>query len=40
MRELILAGVAGATLLGAAAIAQSVSAQPYVVYPAPAVEPG
>jgi len=42
MRKLLLAGVAGATLLGGAMIAQSVSAQPYVVYPAaPAVvEPG
>jgi hypothetical protein len=42
MRQLLLAAVAGATLLGGAAIAQAVSAQPYVVYPAgPAVvEPG
>jgi hypothetical protein len=42
MRKLLLAGVAGATLLGGAAIAQTVSAQPYVVYPAPTtvVEPG
>lgn len=42
MRKLLLAGVAGATLLGGAMIAQSVSAQPYVVYPAAptVVEPG
>ncbi|HZZ69200.1 MAG TPA: hypothetical protein VFE18_13590 [Phenylobacterium sp.] len=42
MRKLLLIGVAGATLLGAAAIGQAASAQAYVVYPtpAPAVEPG
>jgi hypothetical protein len=42
MRKLLLAGVAGATLLGAALIAQSASAQPYIIYPAgpSVVEPG
>ena len=42
MRKLLFAAAAGATLLGGAMISQTVSAQPYVVYPAPApaVEPG
>ena len=42
MRKLLLAAAAGATLLGGAAISQTASAQPYVVYPAApaAVEPG
>jgi hypothetical protein len=41
MRKLILAAVAGGTLLGGAAIAQAAAAQAYVVYPpARVVEPG
>ena len=41
MRKLLLAGLAGATLLGGAAVVQTASAQPYVVYPpARVVEPG
>jgi len=41
MRKLILAAVAGGTLLGGAAIAQTAAAQAYVVYPpARVVEPG
>ncbi|MGZ3377473.1 MAG: hypothetical protein ACXU8S_12825 [Phenylobacterium sp.] len=42
MRKLLLAGVVSATLLGGAAITQTASAQPYVVYPGapPAGEPG
>jgi hypothetical protein len=43
MRKLVLAAVAGGTILGGATIAQAVSAQAYVYYPpaaAPAIEPG
>jgi hypothetical protein len=38
MRKLLLASLTGATLIGGALIAQTASAQPYVVYPSG--EPG
>ena len=40
MRKLLLAGLAGATLLGGGMIAQTAAGQPYVVYQAPPAEPG
>jgi hypothetical protein len=40
MRKLLLTALGAATAIGGAAIAQNVSAQPYVVYPAPVAQPG